>query len=143
MQASALRNVRAMNDERQEFSQRLADAMQKAGYEPRPNVLLKVFNSRYRGASVTAMTISRWLGGRAIPNQDKLQVLADLFGVEPQVLRYGKAGKGRVAESQATWPALGARERQVIEAFLALPPKQRGLVGELVVALAAGKAGKS
>ena len=143
MQASALRNVRAMNDERQEFSQRLADAMQKAGYEPRPNVLLKVFNSRYRGASVTAMTISRWLGGRAIPNQDKLQVLADLFGVEPQVLRYGKAGKGRVAESQATWPALGARERQVIEAFLALPPKQRGLVGELVEALAAGKAGKS
>ena len=132
-----------MNDERQEFSQRLADAMQKAGYEPRPNVLLKVFNSRYRGASVTAMTISRWLGGRAIPNQDKLQVLADLFGVEPQVLRYGKVGKGRVAEAQATWPALGARERQVIEAFLTLPPKQRGLVGDLIEALVAGKAGKS
>ena len=70
-------------------------------------------------------------------------MLADLFGVEPQVLRYGKAGKGRVAESQASWPALGARERLVIEAFLALPPKQRGLVGELVEALAAGKAGKS
>ena len=124
-----------MNDERQEFSQRLAQAMQKAGYEPRPNVLLKVFNSRYRGASVTAMTISRWLGGRAIPNQDKLQVLADLFGVEPQALRYGKAGKGRVAESQGTWPALGVRERQVIEAYLALPPKRRELVGELVEAL--------
>ena len=129
-----------MNDERQEFSQRLAEAMHKAGYEPRPNVLLKVFNSRYRGASVTAMTISRWLGGRAIPNQDKLQVLADLFGVEPQVLRFGKAGKGRIAESQATWPAaLGARERQVIEAYLALPPKRRELVGELVEALAAAK----
>lgn len=129
----------AMNDERQEFSQRLAEAMHKAGYEPRPNVLLKVFNSRYRGASVTAMTISRWLGGRAIPNQDKLQVLADLFGVEPQVLRFGRAGKARVAESQATWPALGARERQVIEDYLALPPKRRELVGDLVEALAAVK----
>ncbi|HEY5972670.1 MAG TPA: hypothetical protein VIT22_12055 [Pseudoxanthomonas sp.] len=128
-----------MNDERQEFSQRLAEAMHKAGYEPRPNVLLKVFNSRYRGASVTAMTISRWLGGRAIPNQDKLQVLADLFGVEPQVLRFGKAGKGRVAESQPAWPAMGARERQVIDAFLALPPKRRELVGELVEALATVK----
>jgi transcriptional regulator with XRE-family HTH domain len=129
-----------MNDERQEFSQRLAEAMHKAGYEPRPNVLLKVFNSRYRGESVTAMTISRWLGGRAIPNQDKLQVLADLFGVEPQVLRFGKAEKGRVAESQATWPAaLGARERQVIAAYLALPPKRRELVGELVEALATVK----
>ena len=131
-----------MNDERQEFSQRLAEAMHKAGYEPRPNVLLKVFNSRYRGASVTAMTISRWLGGRAIPNQDKLQVLADLFGVEPQVLRFGKTGKGRVAESQATWPALGVRERQVIETYLALPPKRRELVGELVEALATVKPSK-
>lgn len=62
-------------------------------------------------------------------------MLADLFGVEPQVLRFGKAGKGRIAESQATWPALGARERQVIETYLALPPKRRELVGELVEAL--------
>lgn len=129
-----------MNDERQESSQRLAEAMHKAGYEPRPNVLLKVFNSRYRGPSVTAMTISRWLGGQAIPNQDKLQVLADLFGVEPHVLRFGKAGKRRVAETQATWmQALGARERQIIETYLTLPPKRRELVGELVEALAAVK----
>lgn len=132
-----------MKSEREEFSQRLADAMEKKGYEPRPNVLLKVFNSSYRGASVTFQTTSRWLGGGAIPNQDKLQVLADLFGVEPQVLRFGKTGKGRVAESQATWPAaLGARERQVIEAYLALPPKRRELVGELVEALAAAKPSK-
>ena len=125
-----------MKNEREEFSRRLADAMEAAGYEPRPNVLLKVFNSRYRGTSVTFQTISRWLGGRAIPNQDKLQVLAELFGVEPQVLRFGKVGKSRVAESQATWAAaLGARERQFIETYLALPPKRRELVGELVEAL--------
>ena len=125
-----------MNDERQDFSRRLAEAMHKAGYEPRPGVLHKVFNSRYPGASVTFQTASRWLGGRSIPEQDKLQVLADLFGVEPQVLRFGKGGKGRVAEQPAVWPAgAGTRERQVISAFLALPPRRRELVGELVDAL--------
>ena len=125
-----------MKSEKQEFSKRLAEAMRGSGYEPRPVELMRLFNSRYNGVSVTDMSTSRWLNGGAIPNQDKLQVLADLFGVDPQLLRYGKAGKGRIAESQATWlAALGARERQVIEAFLALPPERRELVGELVEAL--------
>lgn len=126
-----------MNDERQEFAARLAEAMRKAGYEPRPGVLHKVFNSRYRGASVTFQTTSRWLGGRSIPEQDKLQVLADLFGAEPHVLRYGRVGKGnRIADNQGAWPpGVGIRERRIIDAFLALPPKRRELVGELVAAL--------
>jgi hypothetical protein len=129
-----------MNDERQAFSQRLADAMEKAGYKPRPGELHKAFNSKYGGASVSEMTASRWLNGKAIPAQDKLQVLADLFGVEPQLLRFGRAGKMRIGETQAVWPAgVGARERQVIEAFLALPPKRRELVGELVEALSQAK----
>ena len=129
-----------MNDERQEFSCRLAEAMRKAGYDPRPNVLMKAFNSRYAGASVSEMSASRWLAGKAIPNQDKLQVLAGLFGVEPQVLRFGHGGRSsRGAEERASWPAgVGSRERQVINAFLALPPKRRELVGELVAALGQG-----
>ena len=125
-----------MNDERHAFSDRLAEAMRKAGYEPRPNVLMKVFNSRYAGTSVREMSASRWLGGKAIPNQDKLQVLAELFGVEPQALRFGRTGKVRVAEAPGTWPAgASARERKVIDAFLALPPKRRELVAELIDAL--------
>ncbi len=126
-----------MSEERQEFAQRLAEAMRAAGYEPRPAVLFRLFNARYRGHSVSVQTTSRWLGGRAIPEQDKLQVLAALFGVEPHVLRYG--GSKRIGETRGAWPAgVGARERQIIEAFLALPPKRRELVGELVEALGEG-----
>ncbi len=124
-----------MSDERHEFSRRLAQAMGAAGYEPRPAVLFRLFNARYRGRSVSFQSASRWLGGRSIPEQDKLQVLADLFGVEPQRLRFGD-GK-RVAESRGAWPGMGVREREVVEAFLALPLRQRELVGELVKALAA------
>lgn len=126
-----------MGNEREKFSQRLAHAMQQAGYEPRPTVLFHLFNTRYRGRSVTFQTTSRWLGGRAIPAQDKLQVLADLLGADPHTLRFGTSTRSRVAETRATWPAgAGSRERQVIDAFPRLPPKKRELVGELVKALA-------
>ena len=128
-----------MSDERYEFSQRLAAAMRALGYEPRPAVLFRLFNAKYRGSSVTFQTASRWLNGKSMPAQDKLQVLADLFGVQPHVLRFGGSSKNKVAEGQPAWPAgAGVRERHVIEAFLALPPKRRELVGELVKALSVG-----
>jgi len=125
-----------MADEREKFAQRLVHAMQQAGYEPRPIVLFHLFNAKYRGASVTFQTVSRWLRGRAMPEQDKLQVMADLLGIEPHALRFGVSPRSRVAEARPPWPAgAGSRERQVVEAFLQLPPKKRELVGELVKAL--------
>ena len=75
--------------------------------------------------------------GCAIPAQDKLQVIADVLGVEPHALRFGTPARSRVAETRATWPAgVGSRERQVIDAYLKLPPKKREVVGELVKMLA-------
>ncbi|MDF9441949.1 MAG: hypothetical protein ABS96_25420 [Lysobacteraceae bacterium SCN 69-123] len=123
-----------MSDERFEFSRRLGQAMSAAGYEPRPAILFRLFNARYTGRSVSFQSASRWLSGRSIPEQDKLQVLAELFGVAPQTLRFGEPA--RVAEARGEWNAVGARERAVIDTFLALPPRQRELVGELVKALA-------
>lgn len=125
-----------MSDEREQFSRRLAEAMQAAGYEPQPGVLHKLFNSRYSGRSVSFQTVSRWLRGAALPEQDKLQVLAAVLGAEPHVLRFGAAAKSRVGEGTPPWAGAGARERQVIEAFLALPPKRREVVAALVKALA-------
>lgn len=126
-----------MSDERLEFSRRLAQAMRTAGYEPRPAVLFRLFNARYAGRSVSFQSASRWLGGRSIPEQDKLQVLAGLFGVEPHNLRFGAGDGLRVAEPRLPWGLpVGAREREVMEAYLSLPARQRDLVGELVKALA-------
>ena len=48
-----------MSDERYEFSQRLAAAMRTLGYEPRPAVLFRLFNAKYRGRSVSFQTASR------------------------------------------------------------------------------------
>ena len=122
-------------EERRQFSERLAKAMQAAGYEARPSVLEKLFNSRYRGRSVTFTSAWRWLNGRAIPGQDKLKVLAEAFGVAPHVLQFGdKASK--VSEPRAAWQSgIHPLDREMIEVYLALPAARRKLVRELVTAL--------
>lgn len=124
-----------MSYEKQGFARRLAEAMRARGYAAKPGVLLKQFNSRYTGRSIAFSTASKWLRGMVLPEQDKLQVLAALFGVEPHELRFGRSGGNRAAQPPGAWQAMGARERQVIDAFLALPPKRRELVGELVAEL--------
>lgn len=127
-----------MNEEREQFSRRLADAMRGVGYEPRPSILFKLFNSRYTGASVTFQSVSRWLNGRSIPEQDKLQVLAALFHIEPHILRFGTPVKGqdKVAETRQTWTAaLDPADRAAIDAYLALPDPLRKHLRAIIAAL--------
>ncbi|MFT4255538.1 MAG: hypothetical protein QM599_01015 [Pseudoxanthomonas sp.] len=62
-------------------------------------------------------------------------MLSELFGVRPHELRFGAEQPSRVAEAQAAWPGIGVHERRTINAYLALPPQRRQLVGELVDAL--------
>lgn len=132
-------------NEKAEFAQRLRDAMTRAGYELRPVVLEREFNTRYWGRSVTLQGVRRWLRGEAIPSQEKLQVLADWLGVEPEVLRFGVAVRHSVQERRQRWDeGVGYQEREAFEAFLKLPAPQRKIVREVILAFekakAAGKA---
>lgn len=124
-------------DEKAEFAQRLRAAMQFAGYEARPAVLEKQFNTRYWGRSVTFQAVSRWLRGEAMPAQDKMQVLAEWLKVEPHVLRYGEAVSKKIQVQQKRWDeGLGYLERETFDAFLALPAPQRKLLREVILTFA-------
>ena len=124
-------------NEKAEFAQRLCEAMTQAGYEARPVVLEREFNTRYWGRSVTLQGVRRWLRGEAIPSQEKLQVLADWLGVEPEVLRFGAAVRHSVQERRQRWDAgVGYLEREAFEAFLKLPAPQRKIVREVILAFA-------
>jgi hypothetical protein len=124
-----------MEEEKAAFARRLRAALQDAGIEASAAVLEKRFNSRYRGTPVTVQAISGWLTGRYMPKQDKVRVLAELVRVDPHVLQYGGGGRVTDARADSLPVAVGVRERRVIDAFLALPPKRRELIGELVAAL--------
>lgn len=130
--------------EKEEFAERLRQAMAAAGYEVRPAILEKQFNSRYWGRSVTFQAVSRWLRGEAIPSQDKLQVLADWLGLEPHVLRFGTRVTHKVRDERKRWDeGIGYLEREVFDAFLGLPVSQRKALREVILGLARAQANES
>lgn len=124
-------------DEKQGFASRLATAMLDAGYEPRPSVLETQFNTRYMGHPVSYQAVTRWLKGEAIPAQDRLQVLADWLKVEPHVLRFGEKPLLSIQERKKRWDAaLSGSEREVLEAFINLPPEQKKIVRSVIMTFA-------
>lgn len=123
-------------DEKAQFAERLRAGMLAAGYQVRPGVLEKEFNSRYWGRSVTFQAVSRWLRGEAIPSQEKLQVLADWLGIEPHVLRFGEGPIKAIREKRKRWDdGIGYQEREVFEAFLKLSASQKKAVREIILGL--------
>jgi transcriptional regulator with XRE-family HTH domain len=124
-------------DNKLEFAQRLRDAMVAAGLEARPSVLLTVFNTNYWGRSVSFQAVSRWLKGEAIPEQDKLLVLADMLKVEPEVLRFGDGIRKSLQARKRRWDeGVGYQERETFDAFLKLPAPQRKIIREVILAFA-------
>lgn len=129
-----------MSDEKEAFAVRLRAAMVAAGHEARLTVLEKLFNSRYWGRSVTFQAVRMWLNGKSIPSQEKLQVLADLFAVEPQALRYGEEAVKRVRDKRSRWDGLTPQDREIVETLLGLTVEQKKVIREVVLAF--DKAGK-
>ncbi|GAB1386309.1 hypothetical protein MASR1M59_14570 [Melaminivora sp.] len=124
-------------DQKLEFAERLQAAMRAAGLEPRPAVLLNLFNTHYWGRSVTFQAVSRWLRGESIPGQDKLIVLAEVLKIEPEVLRFGEAVRQSVQKHRQRWDeGVGYLERETFDAFLQLPAPQRKLIREVILTFA-------
>lgn len=128
--------LRGMKD-KLEFAQRLKDAMVDVGLQPKPGVLYNLFNTRYWGRSVSFQAVSKWLKGESIPAQDKLQVLAQLLNVNPEVLRFGSAVRDEVYGRRSRWDeTIGYLEREAFDAFLRLPPAQRKVLREVILTFA-------
>ncbi|MGB4912839.1 MAG: hypothetical protein WBO95_12085 [Candidatus Dechloromonas phosphoritropha] len=124
-------------DEKAEFAERLKQAMLAAGYEPRPSVIEREFNQRYWGRSISFQAARQWLLGKAVPQQDKLQILADWLKIEPQILRFGGEAIRSVQEKKKRWEeAVTGPEREVLEAFVNLPAPQKKVAREVILALA-------
>lgn len=124
-------------NEKIEFSSRLRQAMTDAGYVASPSVLEHEFNLRWYGRSISNQAAWSWLNSKALPTQDKLQVLAEWLKVEPEVLRFGEAVRHQVAEHRRRWgEGVGHLERETFDAFLQLPAPQRKLIREVILTFA-------
>lgn len=76
--------------EREDFSERLQQALRNADYSPdSPTQLAREFNIRFAGRPITVHAARKWLVGEAIPTQEKLRTLAQWLGVPAEWLRFG------------------------------------------------------
>jgi transcriptional regulator with XRE-family HTH domain len=132
----ALYSLRWMN-EKIEFSNRLRQAMKDAGYAVSPSVLEQEFNLRWYGRSISNQAAWNWLNNKAVPTQDKIQVLAEWLKIEPEVLRFGEAVRNSVQAQRQRWDeGVGYLERETFDTFMKLPAPQRKLAREVIQALA-------
>ena len=126
-----------MSDDKKLFADRLREAMQAAGYEPKPAVLEREFNTRFWGKPMTLHGVRRWLRGETLPTHEKLLVLASWLGVTPQYLHYGDEIQHKVQERRARWDSgIGYEDRDIFEAFLKLPIPQRRVIREIILTFA-------
>ena len=116
-----------MKTPQQKFAERLHAAMEKAGYRA------EEFNQRYYGKGVTLHGVNKWLKGQSIPRLDKIEALAKWLRIPLDELTFGLEIKQQIKEDRARWDdGIGYQEREVFEAFLALPAPQRKVVREVI-----------
>ena len=118
------------------FAQRLALAMTANGYEAKASVLEREFNLNYSGKPMTLHGVRKWLIGESIPSGDKLLTLAKWLDVPPEELAFEKDIQKAIAQRDARWQQdIGYRDKEVFEAFIALPPAHKKVIRDMIVAL--------
>ena len=126
-----------MQDAKKQFADRLRKAMMDAGYEPRPAVLEREFNTRHWGKPMTLPGVRRWLLGETMPDHKKRTTRSEGRQVPVQQLGYGDAEPLRVRERQAQWHAgLGYQDRELFDIYLRLPVPKRRLARDVILAIA-------
>lgn len=126
-----------MHDPKQRFAEKLREAMTAAGYEPKPSVLEREFNTRHWGKPMTLHGVRRWLLGETMPDARKLITLAEWLRMPVQELAFGVVDGSAVREKAAQWHVgVGYEDRELFDTYLKLPVPKRRLARELILAIA-------
>lgn len=115
-------------EEKTLFSQRLKNALAKANHPISPTYLSNEFNLRYEGQPVSVQSANNWLLGKAIPNQDKLSLLAIWLNVSSQWLRFGDADR----QSRNNIDLIETTEMDLFLKFRRLNSNQKYIIRNLV-----------
>lgn len=119
--------------EREQFSERLKQALKDAGEKSEsPAALARAFNRRYPGKPVSEYAARKWLLGEAIPNQDKLRVLAQWLRVTNDWLRFGDGAPASLPIVRDELPGL---DYELMRSIASLSEEHQKVMREMVAAL--------
>ena len=89
---------------------------------------------RHNGKPVTFAGVSKWLKGTAMPSADKLLTLSKWLDVPPEELAFDKDIKKAIEQREARWKEeIGYKDKDVVEAYLALPTAQKKIIRETII----------
>lgn len=126
-----------MDDAKKQFANQLREAMIAAGYEPKPAVLEREFNTRHWGKPMSLHGVRLWLLGETMPDFRKMETLSKWLGVSVQQLSYGGPTSRTVQQRRVGWDSgIGYEDRDIFEAFLKLPVPQRKIIREVILTFA-------
>lgn len=127
--------------EKSAFSERLKQQLAKRGWPvTSPTWLSREFNIRYSGSSVSVQTANNWLSGAAIPNQDKLQILAAWLEVSSQWLRFGEDTEPlKVESNKVAYQNIQYNLTDLPDKIAQLTPQQKQIVYNVVDAILGNK----
>ena len=116
-------------DTRTQFSERLKTALDDRSIPASPTLLRNHFNEHYEGKPISTQTATNWLSGVSVPNQDKLQTLANWLSVDIHWLRFGND----VPVNHI--PPLSTEQQNLVKNFALLSPIHQKIVLDLVNSL--------
>ena len=109
------------------FSERLKKALEAANQPISPTQLATQFNYRYDGIPISVQSANNWLQAKAIPNQDKLAILAIWLNVSTQWLRFGD-----ISATTLLHDIHDQHERDYLLKYRQLSFTQRALIHSLI-----------
>lgn len=115
-------------EEKTQFSQRLKKALSDANHPISPTFLSNEFNLRYSGQPVSVQSANNWLLGKAIPNQDKLALIALWLNVSSQWLRFGDVNQDSNVDSNYSDPL----DLELFKKFKSLNKRQKNIIHSLI-----------
>jgi transcriptional regulator with XRE-family HTH domain len=122
-------------DEKQGFSKRLRDSLKRAGVRHgSPAAIAREFNLRYEGTPVTPQAVRKWLGGSALPSQDKMRALALWLETSPHWLRFGE-GESPAAKARQETAGYRVDAGWVAKKYESLNDVHKKMAVEIVLAL--------
>jgi len=126
----------ALNDEKQGFSRRLRDSLRRVQVDTRAvAVIAREFNLRYDGTPVSAQAVRKWIGGKALPSQDKIRALALWLEVSPHWLRFGEGEAGGARTLRQESASYRVDPLWISRKYDVLSDSHKRMLVELVVAL--------
>lgn len=120
---------------KQNLGRQIKAAMEHRGWEPTGAELARRYQGKF-ASGISEQTANAWLKGRRVPNAFHLQELSELLDAPLRLGASTRPAKHKIGETMTNPYIPTPAEREAWQAFLALSPQRRELVGDLLKALA-------